>query len=81
MEGTTNFWTLIGNSIFHNDLYILIAAVTAFILFLITMTITNSLKNDIDKNIMSIHNYLSSFSSSDDLLKILFAKIEEYQFT
>ena len=28
MEGTTNFWTLIGNSIFHNDLYILIAAVT-----------------------------------------------------
>ena len=50
MEDTTNFWTLIGNSIFHSDLYILIAAVTAFILFLITMTITNSLKNDIDKN-------------------------------
>lgn len=38
-------------------------------------------ENDIDKNIMSIHNYLSSFSSSDDLLKILFAKIDEYQFT
>lgn len=38
-------------------------------------------ENDIDKNIMSIHNYLSSFSFSDDLLKILFAKIEEYQFT
>ena len=38
-------------------------------------------ENDIDKNIMSIHNYLSSFSSSDDLLKILFDKIEEYQFT
>ena len=38
-------------------------------------------ENDIDKNIMSIHNYLSSFSSSDDLLNILFDKIDEYQFT
>lgn len=38
-------------------------------------------ENDIDKNIMSIHNFLSSFSSSDKLLDILFAKIEEYKFT
>lgn len=38
-------------------------------------------ENDIDKNIMSIHNYLSSFSNAEDLLNILFAKIEEYQFT
>ncbi|WP_147613451.1 Dam family site-specific DNA-(adenine-N6)-methyltransferase [Treponema pectinovorum] len=38
-------------------------------------------ENDIDKNIMSIHHYLSSFSSPEDLLKILFTKIDEYQFT
>lgn len=38
-------------------------------------------ENDIDKNIMSIHNFLSSFSSPDDLLNILFSKIEEYKFT
>lgn len=38
-------------------------------------------ENDIDKNIMSIHYYLSSFSSSEDLLNILFKKIDEYQFT
>lgn len=38
-------------------------------------------ENDIDKNIMSIHNFLSSFSSLDDLLNILFSKIEEYNFS
>lgn len=38
-------------------------------------------ENDIDKNIMSIHNFLSSFSSTDDLLNILFSKIEEYNFS
>lgn len=38
-------------------------------------------ENDIDKNIMSIHHYLSSFSSSEALLDILFAKIDEYKFT
>ncbi len=38
-------------------------------------------ENDIDKNIMSIHHYLSSFSSSEVLLDILFKKIDEYQFT
>lgn len=38
-------------------------------------------ENDIDRNIMSIHNFLSSFSSTDDLLNILFSKIEEYNFS
>lgn len=38
-------------------------------------------ENDIDKNIMSIHNFLSSFSSTDDLLNILFSKIEKYNFS
>lgn len=38
-------------------------------------------ENDIDKNIISIHNFLSSFSSTDDLLNILFSKIEEYNFS
>lgn len=38
-------------------------------------------ENDIDKNIISIHKYLSSFSDSERLLNILFSKIEEYKFT
>lgn len=38
-------------------------------------------ENDIDKNIISIHKYLSSFSDSEKLLNILFSKIEEYKFT
>ena len=38
-------------------------------------------ENDIDKNIMSIHHYLSSFKNVDDLLTILFSKIDEYKFT
>lgn len=38
-------------------------------------------ENDIDKNIMSIHHYLSSFSQIENLLKILFDKIEKYNFT
>lgn len=38
-------------------------------------------ENDIDKNIISIHRYLSSFSNSEDLLNILFAKIDEYKFS
>ena len=38
-------------------------------------------ENDIDKNIMSIHEYLSSFSNSNSVLKILFDKIDEYQFS
>lgn len=38
-------------------------------------------ENDIDKNIMSIHEYLSSFSDSKTLLDILFTKIDEYKFT
>lgn len=42
---------------------------------------TEFFENDIDKNIMSIHNYLSSFSNSENLLNILFEKIESYQFT
>jgi len=42
---------------------------------------TEFFENDIDKNIMAIHNYLSSFSDSEKLLTILFEKIESYQFT
>ncbi len=38
-------------------------------------------ENDIDENIISIHKYLSSFSNSDDLLNILFLKIEKYNFS
>ena len=30
---------------------------------------------------MSIHHYLSSFKNVDDLLTILFSKIDEYKFT
>ncbi len=47
----------------------------------LNVSATEFFENDIDKNIMSIHNYLSSFSNSEDLLNILFEKIEEYQFT
>lgn len=38
-------------------------------------------ENDIDKNIISIHKYLSSFSNSECLLNILFSKIDEYGFS
>ncbi len=38
-------------------------------------------ENDIDKNIISIHKYLSSFANSEDLLNILFSKINEYEFS
>lgn len=38
-------------------------------------------ENDIDKNIISIHKYLSSFTNSEDLLNILFSKIDEYEFS
>ena len=38
-------------------------------------------ENDIDKNIISIHHYLSSFKNVDDLLTILFFIIDEYKFT
>ena len=38
-------------------------------------------ENDIDKNIMSIHKYLSSFSNTTELLNVLFRKIDEYQFS
>lgn len=36
------------------------------------------LENDIDKNIISLHKYLSSFSSIQDLMNILLEKISEY---
>lgn len=38
-------------------------------------------ENDIDKNIISIHKYLSSFINSEELLNILFSKIDEYGFS
>ena len=38
-------------------------------------------ENDIDKNIISIHKYLSSFANSEDLLNILLSKIDEYEFS
>lgn len=38
-------------------------------------------ENDIDKNIISIHKYLSSFTNSEDLLNILLSKIDEYEFS
>lgn len=38
-------------------------------------------ENDIDKNIISIHKYLSSFINSEALLNILFSKIDEYGFS
>ena len=38
-------------------------------------------ENDIDKNIISIHKYISSFANSEDLLNILLSKIDEYEFS
>lgn len=38
-------------------------------------------ENDIDSNIINIHKYLSSFNNSEDLLEILFSKIEENNFS
>lgn len=38
-------------------------------------------ENDIDKNIISIHKYLSSFANFEDLLNILLSKIDEYEFS
>ena len=38
-------------------------------------------ENDIDKNIISIHRYLSSFQDPNELLTLLLTKIKEYNFS